>query len=262
MARFRGFGMDPSLESLVYGIHSTMEVLTTGSRKCSRIVTMAGQDSEKKKEVISKAKSMGIRVEVLPRAAFRKKFQNRANQGIIAYVAAIKTFTLEELIRSAYQATDKPTLAILDSIEDPQNLGAFIRSAGALDCHGLILPSRRAAPLNATVAKVSAGAIERLPIAETTSLQHALETLRNEGFWIYGLDAEAPAPCWQVDLNGPVVFILGNEAKGIRPLLKKSCDFLISVPMSSGAESLNAGGAGAIILYEILRQKRAALEGK
>jgi 23S rRNA (guanosine2251-2'-O)-methyltransferase len=254
--------MDPSLESIVYGIHATMEVLQSESRKCSRIVVMAGQDSEKKKEVINKAKSMGIRVEILPRAVFQKKFQNRANQGIIAYVASLKTLTVEELIRSAYRTTDKPTLAILDSIEDPQNLGAFIRSAGALDCHGLILPTRRAAPLNATVAKVSAGAIERLPIAETTSLQRAFEILRDEGFWIYGLDALAPGPCWQVDFNGPVAFVIGNEAKGIRPLLKKSCDFLISIPMSSGAESLNAGGAGAIVLYEILRQKRNAASGK
>lgn len=254
--------MDPSMESLVYGIHSTMEALSSGSRKCSRVVAMAGQDSEKKKQVLEKAKSLGVRVDILPRNVFKKKYQSRANQGIVAYVENVKTLSLEELIRLAFRKTDAPTLAILDSIEDPQNLGAFIRSANALECQGLILPSRRSAPLNATVAKVSAGAIERLPIAETTSLQRAITQLRDEGFWIYGLDAKADQSCWQADLKGPVVFVLGNEAKGIRPLLKKSCDFLISIPMSGKAESLNAGSAGAIVLYEILRQKRQAGKSK
>ena len=164
--------------------------------------------------------------------------------------------SLDELIRQAFQKTSKPTLAVLDCIQDPQNIGALIRSAEAQGINGIILPKNRSAPLNETVVKCSSGAIETVAITTVINLAKTLETLKKNGFWIIGVDMNGEKTCDRFSFDSPIALVLGNEEKGIRPLLKRNCDFTVSIPMGGIVGSLNVSTAGAILFYEILRQKR------
>ncbi|QPJ64908.1 MAG: 23S rRNA (guanosine(2251)-2'-O)-methyltransferase RlmB [Candidatus Nitrohelix vancouverensis] len=243
-------------ESALYGINAVLEAIQSQQRACYKLVVdQEASRSRRLREIITLAQSQGIRIETLPSAHFDKQFRGVSHQGIVGFVAEKTVLSVAELIAKVYEKDERPTLGVLDSIQDPQNMGALIRSAAALNCQGLILPKRRSAPLNATVSKVSAGAIERIMIAEATNLSQCLTELKQQGFWIIGLDPRADSPCWNLDLKGPIAVVLGNEGKGIRPILKKDCDFLASIPMAASVESLNASAAGAAIFYEILRQK-------
>ncbi|MFQ5716279.1 MAG: 23S rRNA (guanosine(2251)-2'-O)-methyltransferase RlmB [Nitrospinales bacterium] len=160
------------------------------------------------------------------------------------------------LQRKLFRQTPQPTLAVLDGIQDPQNLGAVIRSAEALGIHGIILPRRRTAPLNETVAKCSSGALETIPIAMAINLANALKLLKKHGFWVVGVDTDGKKPCYRLSFDSPTALLIGSEGKGIRPLLKRACDFTVSIPMKGKVGSLNVSAASAVLFYEILRQKR------
>jgi len=162
---------------------------------------------------------------------------------------------LEELIELAFQKSPLPILVALDSIQDPQNLGAIIRSAEALGIHGIVLPKNRTSAINETVAKCSSGAIEYLPIAWVTNLTRGIEQLKKAGFWVAGIAPDGNTPCYQHKFDAPMVLVIGGEEKGIRPLLKKSCDVTLKIPMEGSLGSLNASAAAAVIFYETLRQK-------
>ena len=162
---------------------------------------------------------------------------------------------MHELISKALEKSTNPILVISDGIQDPHNLGAIIRSAAAMGIQGMVLPKHRAAPLNETVAKCSSGAIENLPITWVTNLSNAMEELKKSGFWIVGIDPEGTTSCYDFKFDMPVALLIGNEGKGVRPLLKKKCDFTLSTPMANSVNSLNASAAGAIVFYEALRQK-------
>jgi 23S rRNA (guanosine2251-2'-O)-methyltransferase len=162
---------------------------------------------------------------------------------------------LHELISGALEKSTDPILVISDGIQDPHNLGAIIRSAAAMGIQGMVLPKHRVAPLNETVAKCSSGAIEKLPITWVPNLSNAMEKLKESGFWIVGIDPEGTTSCYDFKFDMPVALLIGNEGKGIRPLLKKNCDFTLSIPMASSMNSLNASTAGAVVFYEALRQK-------
>ncbi|MBT5029422.1 MAG: 23S rRNA (guanosine(2251)-2'-O)-methyltransferase RlmB, partial [Nitrospina sp.] len=161
----------------------------------------------------------------------------------------------EELIEIAFQKTSLPTLVILDGIQDPQNLGAIIRSAETLGIQGLILPKHGSPDLNETVAKCSSGALEHLPITWVTNLNHCIEKLKESGFWVAGVVPDGEMPCYQYKFNAPSALVIGGEEKGIRPLLKKSCDVTLAIPMNGKLQSLNAASASTVIFYENLRQK-------
>ena len=169
--------------------------------------------------------------------------------------AIIQTLELEELIKLAFKKSRLPILVAVDSIQDPQNLGAIIRSAETLGIQGMILPKNRTSTLNETVAKCSSGAIEHLPISGTTNLVRGMEKLKEAGFWIAGIIPDGDMPCHKYKFDAPTVLIIGGEQKGIRPLLKKSCDTTLSIPMKGSLGSLNASAAAAVIFYETLRQK-------
>lgn len=163
---------------------------------------------------------------------------------------------LEELVRQAFQGTRTPTLVVLDGIQDPGNLGAIIRSAEVLGIQGIILPRYRSASLNETVAKCSSGAIETLSFTWAANLARALDRLKKAGFWIVGVEPGGRTPCYGFEFNLPVALVVGGEEKGIRPLLRKKCDFSVSIPIQGALSSLNASAACAVVFYEILRQKK------
>jgi len=186
------------------------------------------------------------------------------HQGVVAQISPIKLFEFAEWLemleadKEEFQkdgdSLDGFTIVALDGIEDPRNVGAIIRSAEAQGARAILIPERRAAQVTETVAKTSAGAIAHIPIVRIVNMVRALEELKDEGFWILGLAAEAPEPIYRIDLKRPLVIVVGSEGKGLRPLVVNTCDLLGAIPLDGRTESLNASVALGIAMYEAVRQ--------
>jgi len=179
-------------------------------------------------------------------------------QGVQARIKPPATITYHELI-ALYQQGEKsgPALVLaLDTIQDPHNFGSMIRSASAAGALAILYTKDRSAPLSGTVAKVAVGAMAHLPLCPVTNMATALGQLKEAGFWVYGADGSSETSAYQAQYRGPVCLVIGGEQNGIRPLVKKQCDFLISIPMHSPIDSLNASVAAAVILFEMVRQQR------
>lgn len=177
-----------------------------------------------------------------------------AHQGIAIQIAAREYSSVEDILEIARQKGEPPFIIIADSLEDPHNLGAVIRSAEAAGAHGVIIPARNSVGLTATVAKASSGAIENIAIAKVTNINSTLEILKKAGVWTYCADMDGK-PYYQTDLTGPVALIIGSEGQGVSRLIKENCDFVISIPMHGKANSLNASVAAGIILFEIAKKR-------
>ncbi len=242
-------------QSFIYGINPILEAIKASKRRCYKIVVTQGKRPPRLRPILDACKAQGVKVEVLPRDVFQKKYRSVTHQGVIGYFSEKESIPLDELIRRAFEESPQPTLAILDGIQDPQNLGAIIRSAEVLGVQGLVLPQRRVAPLNETVSKCSSGAVENLPVAWVTNLARAMEQLKESKFWIVGVDPRGEKSCDRFKFDMPTALLIGGEEKGIRPLLRKACDFTVSIPMRGAVESLNVSAASAVIFYEILKQK-------
>jgi 23S rRNA (guanosine2251-2'-O)-methyltransferase len=248
--------MKPIEQTLIVGINSVREALLASKRRCHKLIVEQGKTTPRVLAVVKMAQEKQIPVESLPKAEFQKKFHKHVHQSIAGYFSIIPTLELESLIETAFQKTSLPTLVILDGIQDPQNLGAIIRSAEALGIQGLILPKHGTPELNETVAKCSSGAIEHLPVTWVTNLTHCVEQLKKAGFWVAGVVPDGKTPCYQYQYDTPLALVIGGEEKGIRPLLKKSCDVTLAIPMQGQLQSLNAASASAVVFYENLRQRK------
>jgi 23S rRNA (guanosine2251-2'-O)-methyltransferase len=249
-------------QEMVYGVHPLQQALALGRRECYKIILEKGKPPARLAPLLELAETHGTRMETLPPEVFRKKYGKLNHQGVVGYFSPLQTLDLETLIEQVYQSGSHPSLVLADEIQDPQNLGALIRSAWVLGLQGLILPRHRSAPLNETVAKCSAGAIESLPIACVSNLKQAAEILKEKGFWIVGVDMEGDRACYEFDFNTPVALIIGGEEKGVRPILKKTCDFTVSIPMAGELGSLNAATAAAIVFYEMHKQRAGSASSK
>lgn len=243
-------------QNLIVGINPVREALLASKRRCYKLIIEQGKTPPRIQAVLKLAREKRIKVETLPKAAFQNKFGKLVHQGVAGYFSVIFTLELEDLIENSFKKTSLPTLVILDGIQDPQNLGAIIRSAETLGIQGMILPKHGSSSLNETVAKCSSGAIEYLPIAWVTNLTRCIEQLKEAGFWVAGVVPDGEMPCYQYQFDAPSALVIGGEEKGIRPLLKKSCDVTLSIPMKGQLESLNAASASTVIFYENLRQKK------
>jgi len=252
--------MDSFDNSTVFGLNPVIEALKAQKRRCYKLVLEKGKSHARVKLLIELAYANKVPIETLPKTTFHKKYRNYNHQGVIGIFSIIKTLKLEELIKQAFKKSSSPTLAALDSIQDPQNLGSIIRSAETLGVHGIILAKNRSSTINETVAKCSSGAIEHLPISCVTNLTRGVEQLKEAGFWIAGIAPDGDIPCYRYKFDAPMVLIIGGEEKGIRPLLKKSCDVILKIPMEGSLESLNASAAATVIFYETLRQKNPVNE--
>jgi 23S rRNA (guanosine2251-2'-O)-methyltransferase len=173
----------------------------------------------------------------------------------MAEVVERRLTDVEELLRTVAQADRQPFLLALDQVQDPYNLGSLLRTAHAAGAQGVIVPERRSAPVSGVVAKASAGAVSHLPILEVTNLARTLEALKKGGIWIVGLDGSAQEPIYGVDLTVPVALVVGGEGAGLRRLTREHCDLLLYIPMFGKVASLNAAVAGAIGMYELVRQR-------
>lgn len=176
------------------------------------------------------------------------------HQGVIAYAAAYEYATVEEILDNARQKGEAPFLFLLDSIEDPHNLGAIIRTANLAGAHGVIVPKNRAAGLTAVVAKTSAGALNFTPVARVTNLAKTIEELKKEGIWFVCADMGGTT-MYDLNLKGPIGLVIGNEGEGVGRLVKEKCDMVASIPMKGDIDSLNASVAAGVLAYEIVRQR-------
>jgi len=239
------------------GIHAVREALDSG-RALDRIVVAKGRHGERIEELVARARERGVPVRFEDRAQVDRVAGTTQHQGVVALAAAKETLSLEDLLR---RETDLPAnaklLVVLDGVEDPHNLGAVMRSALAAGARGIIVPERRAAGLNETVARAAAGAMEHLPVARVVNIARAMEQLKEAGYWLVGLDERAKQKYTEVDLTGAIALVFGAEGEGLHELVRKRCDFLVSIPTTGPIRSLNVSVSAGVVLFEVVRQRAA-----
>jgi 23S rRNA (guanosine2251-2'-O)-methyltransferase len=243
---------------VLYGLHPVEEALRAGGRRLeyvlvSRERSKAAPDATTLR-ILELCRLSKVPVSVTEKAQLSRIAQTDAHQGIVAAVRERKFLTIEDLIAAPARFDHKFFLA-LDSVEDPHNLGALLRSADGAGVDGVLLPERRAAPISGVVAKTSAGASEHVPIARVTNLTRALEQLKKANIWIIGLDERGTPDYTGFNFNADCCLVLGAEGSGLHDLVKKTCDHLLRIPMAGSVSSLNVSVAGAVVMYEALRQR-------
>lgn len=231
-----------------------LEALKAG-REINKLLVAKGAKEGSIREVLAAARRAGVVIQEVDRARLDAIAQGRNHQGVIALVAAHRYAGVDTILKRAQEAGEDPLVLVLDGIEDPQNLGSLLRTADAAGVHGVIIPERRAVGLTETVAKVSAGAVEYVPVARVTNLARTLDELKEQGLWVVGTHQDAPELYHQARLTGPLAVVIGSEGKGIGRLVAEKCDFMVRLPMLGHVSSLNAAVAGAVLLYEIRRQR-------
>ena len=238
-------------EEFIAGRNPVTEALRSG-RALNKIMVQDGAKGVT--EIIAAAKAKNVAVEFVKSNKLDKLAQGVRHQGVVAYAAPVAFKTLEDALKKAAAKNEAPFLLLLDELQDPQNLGAIIRTADAAGVHGILLPKRRSCPLNAVVAKISAGAVEYVPVIQIGNIVQQLEDLKKQGFWVAGADMDGE-PYAKANLTGPLVLVIGAEGKGLGRLVKEHCDIIVSLPMQGGVNSLNAAAAGAVLMYEVVRQR-------
>ena len=238
----------------VEGRNSVLELLESG-KDINKIFITKGERHGSINKIIAKAKERKVIVVEKDKKQMNEIAQTENYQGVIALVPPFEYCEIEDILEEARRKKEDPFVLILDSIEDPHNLGSIIRTAETAGVHGIIIPKRRAASVNSTVNKVSAGAVEYMKIARVTNITDAINKLKEEGLWICGTDINTETYYYQQDLKGPIGVVIGNEGNGIGEKVKKNCDFLVKIPMKGKITSLNASVSAGIIIYEIVEQR-------
>ncbi|MBI1821588.1 MAG: 23S rRNA (guanosine(2251)-2'-O)-methyltransferase RlmB [Nitrospirae bacterium] len=236
-------------------MHPMLEALRAKGRSFSQIYIQKGKKESSLKEMIQLAKEQNIRVTYAAKEILDQISGTLKHQGVLGLGASKRYDTIDHLLEHSRQTGEPAFFLILDEIEDPRNLGAILRTAEGAGIHGVILPTRRSAGITETVAKTSAGAIEYVKVVQVVNIVQTIEFLKTQGIWVYGLDGEAKATYLQMDYTAPAAFVLGAEGKGLRPLVKQTCDMTISIPMRGKVQSLNVSTAAGIVVYEVLRQR-------
>lgn len=233
------------------GIHAVEEALAAG-RAIERVVIAKGRHGDRVEAIVRRARERGVPVRFEDRVQLDRLAATPEHQGVVALAAAKPALSLEDLLASGPR---HGLLVLLDGIEDPHNLGAIVRTALAAGADGVIIPERRAAGLTEAVSRASAGALEHLPVARVKNLARAMEELKQAGYWLVGLDEHAEKNYADADLTVPVALVLGSEGQGLHELVRKRCDFLVSIPTTGPVRSLNVSVAAGVVLFEALRQR-------
>jgi len=240
-------------QEILYGLHAVREALKAGSRPLQRLLVI--RTDKQFADLVQLARTLHVPVHVQPSASLDRLVPDGRHQGIVAFAAAKAYQTEESILARAAERNEPPLLVILDGVEDPHNLGAVIRTAEGAGVHGVFIPERRAAGLTSVVAKVSAGAIDHMPVARVTNTSRLIESLKAVGVWVYGVEPSASKLYTDVDLRGPVGLVFGGEGTGIRPGLLQHCDERIRIPMRGQVQSLNVSASAAVLLFEAARQR-------
>jgi 23S rRNA (guanosine2251-2'-O)-methyltransferase len=238
----------------IVGKNPVLEALRSG-RSINKIWIAEGAQKQAVAPILSLAKEAGIIVQTVPRKKIDQIAEGESHQGVLAYVASYDYVQVEDILARAEKAGEPPFILILDEIEDPHNLGSMMRTGDAVGIHGIIIPKRRSVSLTSTVAKSSAGAIEYVPVARVTNLVRTMEELKERNIWIVGTDASAEQDFREARLDGGIALVIGSEGKGMSRLVRETCDFTVKLPMHGRVTSLNASVAGALLMYEVYRQR-------
>ncbi|MCE1227805.1 MAG: 23S rRNA (guanosine(2251)-2'-O)-methyltransferase RlmB [Geobacteraceae bacterium] len=241
-------------EDILYGINPVREALR-GNRKAFELFVQTGGTDQRIAKLATLAEEKGIAVRRRERADLERLAANPHHQGVVLKVAPFVYAELEDFLANRQESEAGLFLLVLDGIQDPQNLGALIRSAACAGVQGVIIPKDRACGMTPVVEKASAGAVETVPIIQVTNLVQTLERLKQAGCWTFGLAGEANKNIYQADYRGNLALVVGSEGEGIRPLVRKHCDLLLAIPHYGGISSLNASVAGGIVLFEAARQR-------
>lgn len=236
---------------LIYGIHPVAEALRAGR---VREIRIARREDERLRRLVSDAESRGVPVERVAIDVLDRDARHGVHQGVVASVVDRPVTTIDDLVRTE---AGPPLIVVLDGIEDPQNVGAILRTVDAAGATGVIRQTRRAAPLDGAVAKASAGAVHHVAIADVVNIARAIEELKAAGVWTVGLDADGKTPYYELDLATPIAIVLGAEGHGLRRLVCERCDFVTAIPMAGHVSSLNVSAAAAIVLFDAVRQRRS-----
>lgn len=239
----------------VEGRNSVLELLESG-KDINKIFVTKGEKHGSINKIIAIAKDRKIIVVEKDKRKMDEMAQTENYQGVIAQVPPFEYCEVEDILDYAKQKNEEPFVLILDQIEDPHNLGSIIRTAETAGVHGIIIPKRRAAQVNSTVNKTSAGAVEFMKIARVTNITDAIQKLKDAGLWICGTHINAEKYYYDQDLTGPLGIVIGNEGFGMGDKVTKNCDFLVKIPMQGKINSLNASVSAGIIMYESVRQRK------
>ena len=243
-----------SYEDQVEGRNSVIELLESG-KDINKIFVTKGEKHGSINKIIAIAKEKKIIVVEKDRMQMEQMASTTNYQGVIAIVPPYEYCEIEDILNDAKSKNEEPFVLILDGIEDPHNLGSIIRTAETAGVHGIIIPKRRAASVNSTVNKVSAGAVEHMKIARVTNISDSIEKLKKEGLWICGTDINTDKYYYNQDLTGPLAIVIGNEGNGMSEKVRKNCDFLVKIPMKGKVSSLNASVSTGIVVYEAVKQR-------
>lgn len=239
--------------SKIEGRNAVLEAFRSG-RTIDKLFVLDGCKDGPVQTIVREARKHDTIINFVDKERLGSMSETKKHQGVIAVAAAYEYASVEEILAKAKEAGEPPFIVILDSVEDPHNLGAVIRTANLAGAHGVIIPKRRAAGLTATVAKASAGAIHYTMVAKVTNITQTIKQLKEHGIWFVCADMKGEL-MYRQDLTGPIGLVIGSEGTGVSRLVKENCDLTASIPMKGDIDSLNASAAAAVLLYEIVRQR-------
>src|SRR5579875_1772324 len=245
---------------VLYGLHPVNEALRARPGELDHLSVAREREARRDprlEKLLELCREAGVRVDTEPREQLTRYARTDQHQGVVAFVRERSFLTLEDLLETPAKGGGRRFFLALDGVEDPHNLGALLRSGDGAGIDGVLLPERRSAPLTSVVAKTSAGASEHARIARVTNLTRALEAMKKAGIWIVGLDERGNPVYTEFDFNADCCLVLGSEGTGLHDLVKRTCDFLLSIPMAGSVSSLNVSVAGAVVMFEAMRQRRA-----
>lgn len=239
--------------NLIEGRNPVLEALKSG-REIDKLFVQKGQLEGSIKQIIAIARDKNILIKEVDKAKLDHMSQTKNHQGVIASAALYKYYDIDDILERAKEKGEDPFIVILDEITDPQNLGSILRSCDGAGVHGVVIPKRRAASLTPIIGKISAGAVEYVPVAKVTNINQTINYLKEKGLWIAGADADGEV-YYEKDLTGPLALVVGSEGKGLGRLVKENCDFIVGIPMAGKISSLNAAVSCAIIIFEVQKQR-------
>lgn len=238
----------------VEGRNAVLELIESG-RDINKILVANGEKHGSIHKILAIAKERKIIVTEIEKNKLNQIAQTPNNQGVIAIVPPYDYCEVEDILDEAKRKNEKPFILILDRIEDPHNLGSIIRTAETAGVHGIIIPKRRAASVNSTVSKVSAGAVEYMKIARVNNINETIRYLKEQDVWICGTDMDTDTIYTKQDYKMPIAIVIGSEGFGMSRLVKENCDFLVKIPMKGRITSLNASVSAGIIMYEVVKNR-------
>jgi 23S rRNA (guanosine2251-2'-O)-methyltransferase len=244
-----------SSEKIIIGRNPVLEALRAGT-KIEKIFVLHGVHGNAIKNITTLARQTGVTCVEVGKNKFDEFDDSSDAQGVIAIVGQKDYVEVGDILDLASKKNDVPFILILDEIEDPQNLGAIIRTAECVGAHGVIIPKHHAAPVSSGVIKASAGAAQYVNVAKVTNIAQTIDELKSKKVWIIGTDGTAEKYYYEMDYKMPIALVIGSEGYGIRRLVKEKCDFLVKIPMFGKIESLNASVAAALVMYEVVRSRK------